>query len=208
MVIQTFSCGPLSTNAYIVACAETHEAAVIDPAPGSFYQTQEYVASTSLKLRNVLLTHSHWDHIADVKAFLDYYGASVSVHSLDAPNLENPGVDRIPFRLTIPGVKPDVLLEEGAEILLGELKLQVLHTPGHSPGCICFYEPAQQVLFSGDTLFKGTMGTLALPTSHPALMWPSLRKLAQLPPKTIVYPGHGAPTTIGDEAFWMKQVEQ
>ncbi len=79
--------------------------------------------------------------------------------------------------------------------------IKVIHTPGHSPGGVCFYLPSEKILFSGDTLFRGTIGNLSLPTARPDLMWDSLKKLAALPPETKVYPGHGGPTTISAEKW-------
>ncbi len=94
-----------------------------------------------------------------------------------------------------------MILEEGDRISIGEIAFTVISTPGHSPGCVCFYCEKEHILFSGDTLFKGTIGNLTFPTSVPDEMWPSLDKLAALPPETKVYPGHGPSTTIGDESW-------
>ncbi len=203
MFIQVFPSGPFSTNAYVVACPNKREAAILDPAPNSFTDIQTFLTNQNLKIQKILLTHSHWDHIADVTSFKEKYAIPVYIHSLDAPNLQQPGVDGLPCWLSIPAVQPDVLLEEGMQVAVGELTFQVMHTPGHSPGSVCFYEPQQQVLFSGDTLFKGTIGNLSFPTSQPSLMWPSLAKLAQLPPQTRVFPGHGPATTIESESAWL-----
>lgn len=208
MFIQSFPCEPLLTNAYVVACAKTHEAAVIDPAPHSFAKIQNYLASYDLSLKKVLLTHSHWDHIGDVKQFQDNYGVPVYVHPFDAPNLEHPGVDQVPSLLEIPGVKPDVLIEEGDQIPVGELTFHVIHTPGHSAGCVCFYEPEQHVLLSGDTLFRGCIGKICFPTSLPGIMWSSLKKLEQLPPETRIFPGHGPSTTLQAESSWLHDAEK
>ena len=208
MFIQVFPSGPFSTNAYVVACAKTGEAAILDPAPDSSSEIQKYIALKKLKPKKILLTHSHWDHIADVSKLKELFGIPVYVHTLDAPNLLQPGADHLPCWIDIPGVQPDVLLEEGMEVPIGELAFHVLHTPGHSPGSIGFYEPQQQVLFSGDTLFKGTMGNISFPTSQPSLMWTSLKKLAQLPPETRVFPGHGPETTIGIEAPWLTDAKK
>jgi hydroxyacylglutathione hydrolase len=207
MFIQAFPSGPFSTNAYVVACAHTREAAIIDPAPDSSAAIQVFLASQGLKCQKILLTHSHWDHIADVKVLKEKYAIPVYVHPLDAPNLEKPGADQLPCWLALVGVKPDGLLEEGMQIPVGQLCFHVLHTPGHSPGCVCFYEPHQQVLLSGDTLFKGTIGNLSFPTSQPTLMWPSLAKLARLPSETRVFPGHGPETTIQAESGWLCDAE-
>lgn len=208
MFIQVFPSGPFSTNAYVVACADTREAAILDPAPDSSLEIQAFVAEQQLNVQKILLTHSHWDHIADVKPLKEKYQIPVYIHPLDALNLQQPGADGLPCWLAIPAMQPDVLLEEGMQIPVGKLNFQVLHTPGHSPGCVCFYESGQHVLFSGDTLFKGTIGNLSFPTSQPSLMWPSLAKLAQLPSDTRVFPGHGPVTTIQAESSWLHDAKK
>ncbi len=157
--------------------------------------------------QKILLTHSHWDHIADAALLKAHYQIPVLIHPDDAGNLERPGSDRLPCRLNIPGVSPDGWLEEGAEIPVGALTFKVIHTPGHTPGGVCLYCAAHRLLLSGDTLFKGSMGTLALPTAQPQLMWNSLKKLARLPPDTKAFPGHGPSTTIGAES-WLDQAEK
>lgn len=200
MFIQAFPSGPLSTNAYVVACTKTGEAAIVDPASNSFPAIEEYLRLKQLTPTKVLLTHSHWDHIADVAKFKEAYHIPVYVHPLDAPNLEHPGADQLPCWIHIPPITPDTLVEEGMSIPVGELTFQVISTPGHSQGSVCYYEPNEHVLLSGDTLFQGTIGNLSFPTSRPALMWSSLEKLSHLPAATIVYPGHGPETTIGKEA--------
>lgn len=200
MYIQAFPCPPLETNAYIVGCKQTQEAAIIDPAPHSFSVIERFLSQHEWKPQLILLTHSHWDHIADTKQFKEHYRIPVYVHRLDAPNLENPGSDGLPLMIDIAPVKPDFLLEEGMEIKVGMLTFQVLHTPGHSAGSVCFYEPNHQLVLTGDTLFRGAIGKISFPTSQPFFMESSLAKLGQLPPQTRVFPGHGPSTTISAES--------
>lgn len=203
MLVQIFPSGPYFTNAYVAACENTREAAVIDPAPDSAKKILKYVEQNQLILKKILLTHSHWDHIADIKGLKDHAQLPVFIHPLDAPNLQSPGADGLPFSVQIPPIQPDVLLEDGMQISIGNLSFSVLHTPGHSPGCVCFYESQQKILFSGDTLFKGTIGNLSFPTSQPSLMLSSLEKIAKLPKETRIYPGHGPATTIAAESSWL-----
>lgn len=199
--IQAFPSGPLHTNAYLVACQETRQAAVIDPAQYSTEPIRSALDKNNFICTKILLTHSHWDHIADVKELREWTHAPVYVHPEDVPNLENPGADRLPCPIKIVGLKPDHLLEEGQQITVGNLMFKVIHTPGHSIGSVCFYNEAHKILLSGDTLFKGTMGKISFPTSAPKLMKSSLNKLGQLPPDTQVFPGHGDTTTIGAESW-------
>ncbi len=207
MIIQKFPSGPLETNAILFGCSSTKKAAVIDPAYGSTDDILTVVAEKGLQLEMILLTHSHWDHIADIYSLQEKTGVPVFVHSLDVGNLEHPGSDGIPMVFPIQGVKPDGFLEEGQSIQVGNLQIDVIHTPGHSPGSVCFYIAAENVLFSGDTLFQGTIGSLQLPTSEPEKMWVSLKKLALLPEATEVIPGHGGDTTLEEES-WLDRAEQ
>jgi hydroxyacylglutathione hydrolase len=201
MILEVFPSGPLETNAYLLACSKTKHAAVIDAPFESSELLLRRAKELSISIDMILLTHSHWDHIAEASVLKEKLKVPVYIHESDAGNLENPGADRLPLFFPLKGLKPDGYLNEGQKLSLGELVLVVLHTPGHTPGSICFYLPAEDALLSGDTLFRGTIGNLSLPTSQPALMWDSLKKLAALPPVTKVYPGHGGPTTIGDEKW-------
>lgn len=139
--------------------------------------------------------------------FKEKLGLPIYIHPLDVPNLENPGVDGVPTFFPIEGVKPDVLIKEGQVIGVELVQLEVIHTPSHSPGSVCFYVPKHGMPLSGDTLFEGSIGNLSLSTSDPDSMWPSLEKLAKLPPETQVFPGHGNPTEIGKEA-WLNKAKQ
>ena len=205
MLLKTFPAGPFATNAYLLASEP--KAIIIDPAPESASQIISVIEDHSLEPIGIYLTHSHWDHIGDLAAIKHKYDVPVMVHHLDRQNVELPGSDQVPMMMPIIGVKPDGFLEEGQHITLGEMTIEVIHTPGHTPGGICLWLPQEKILFSGDTLFKGSIGNLALPTSDPTSMWQSLKKLAKLPPSTVVYPGHGEPTMIGDET-WLTNAQE
>jgi hydroxyacylglutathione hydrolase len=187
--IRVFSSGPLGTNAILIGCKKTKYAA------------------EHLVIKKILLTHSHWDHIADAHLLKEKTGALLFVHSLDAPNVIKPGSDALPLFFPIKGVQPDGFLEEGKAIDLGHLHIEVIHTPGHSPGGVCFYLKDQNVLISGDTLFRGSIGRLDLPTGKAPLMWKSLEKIQALPPQTRVIPGHGEETTLANES-WLSHAKE
>jgi hydroxyacylglutathione hydrolase len=201
MLLFKFTYGPLHTNAYLIGCPETKKGAVIDPSMGSTSAVIEKAASLGLHLEKFLLTHSHWDQIVDVHELKEKTKAALYVHPLDVQNVIAPGSDGLPLMVSIQPVTPDHFLNEGESVSVGHLKIEVIHTPGHSPGCVCLYLPKEKVLFSGDTLFKGTIGRLNLPTGEETKMWTSLAKLAKLPLETKVYPGHGPETTIGHESW-------
>ncbi len=207
MFLQKFPSGPFDTNAILFGCKETKKAAVIDPSPGSTELILKIADEAELTIEQILLTHSHWDHIADVYSLKEKTSASVFVHPFDDENLRHPGSDGIPLFFPIRGVEPDGFLEEGKTIQVGNLQIEVIHTPGHSPGSVCFYLQKQKMLFSGDTLFQGTIGNLHLPTGEPKNMWGSLRKLSQLPLETRVIPGHGSDTMLSKET-WLNNAEE
>lgn len=209
MILEYYPLGFAATNGIILACSKTKDAVLIDAPQGFLKIAQKRVQDLSLNLKMILFTHSHWDHIVDAADLKKEFNTPLYIHKLDAPNLEKPGADGLPLYFPIKGVRPDHYLTDGQELNLGTLKLRVIHTPGHARGCVCFYiilengqengQEDKNILISGDTLFCGTIGRLDLPTSEPEMMGESLKKLAKLPKNTKVYPGHGEPTTIGEE---------
>ena len=207
MFLRKFPSGPVETNAVLFGCEKTRKAAVIDPSLGSCEPILLEAAELGLTIEKVLLTHSHWDHIADLATLLQKISAKVYVHPLDAENVEKPGSDGLQLFFPITGVKPDHLIVDGERISVGELSCEVIHTPGHCPGAVCYFLKEQKVLFSGDTLFEGSFGRLDLSTGQPDKMWESLRKLSKLPPDTRVVPGHGPDTFLKAEK-WMSRAKE
>ena len=206
-MITAFCSGPFETNAYLVWCPKTQKAAVIDPAPESAQRLIKHIQSYNLKLDKIILTHSHWDHFGDLKALHDHIPAPIYIHPEDQENIKTPGSDGLPMFFDIHPMTPTHLVENKQHIQVGDLDFEVIHTPGHTPGGICLYEPHHKMLISGDTLFKGSIGNLAFPTAEPDRMWQSLETLSQLPKETAVYPGHGEMTYLKDET-WLKNAKQ
>jgi len=204
-IIKVVSSGPLDTNGYFLGCDRTQRALFVDVPHGSFEQLVSN--AEGFEVEAILLTHSHWDHMGDLKALKDHFDVPVYVHRADRPNVVSPGADGLPTMIKIVGIEPEGSLEEGQIITVGALKIEVITTPGHTPGGVCFYLPNEKLLFSGDTLFQGSIGILSLPHSNAEAMWASLKKLAKLPPETVVYPGHRLPTTIGRES-WLPLAKQ
>jgi hydroxyacylglutathione hydrolase len=207
MFIQSLPSGPFLTNAYILACKQTKEALIIDPGVDSYQPILDVINNHQFTPTAILLTHSHWDHIANVSKLKETLNIPVMIHQDDEANLITPGSDGLPMTPSFDGVTPDQYLKEHDEILVGESQFVVIHTPGHTPGGICLYSPKEKILISGDTLFKQSIGNLSFPTANPDKMWESLKKLEILPPETKVYPGHGPSTTIGEES-WLPQAKQ
>lgn len=205
MTIKKIISGPLGNNTIIVH--DDKDAVVIDPSIDSFGLIDKYIAKHKLSVKAIFLTHSHFDHIADVAILKQTTKAKIYIHPEDADNLINPGVDKISCMFPVKGSNPDVLIHDNQEIIIGNLKFIVIHTPGHSPGSVCYYLPNNNTLFAGDTLFKGSIGNISFPTSRPALMWRSLKKLAKLPKNTKVIPGHGEDTSVGKES-WLDRAEE
>jgi glyoxylase-like metal-dependent hydrolase (beta-lactamase superfamily II) len=208
MFVKGFSTGLIDTNSYLLACLSSKLAIVIDAGQNSAEKLISCAERHQLQIVKILLTHSHWDHIADIAVLKKSLHVPIYVHQKDASNVQNPGFDGLPLQFVIEGVEVDHYLADGEIIDLGNLHMRVIHTPGHSPGCVCFYEESQKVLFSGDTLFQGTIGRIDLPTACPFEMLTSLQKLKALPKETVVYPGHGDKTTIGQELSNIHKIEK
>ena len=202
MIVKMLPVGPLLTNCYIVGCEETKEGAIIDPG-GDADRILATVEETGLRIKYVINTHGHFDHILANRKVVEATGAKLAIHPKDEPMLlaKLSGLANF-FGLggIIPSPSPDLLLEEGDELLVGKLRFKVLHTPGHSPGSVSLYNDEEGVVFAGDVLFNGGIGRTDLPGGSYRTLMESIRsKLLALPDETIVYPGHGPPTTIGKE---------
>lgn len=197
MTVDTFVRGPLENNVYLVADEASGEALVIDPAIGS-EDLLEIIAGRGLKLRWVVNTHGHFDHVGENAAFLAGTDAQLAIHRADLESLRQvKGIAAFYGCSAEKSPDPDRFLEDGDELVLGSHTFRVTHTPGHSPGGVCLI--GHGVAFVGDTVFEGSVGRTDLPgSSHEELM-ESLRKLSALPEETVVYAGHGPPTTIGKE---------
>jgi hydroxyacylglutathione hydrolase len=185
---------PYDNGSYLVV-DDRGDAMLIDPAMGERI-TLEAVREQGLRLVEILNTHGHPDHIYGNAAVKEATTARLAIHRLDAYRL---GPERPPTNLPIPPCDADDLFDEGALSYVADLKLTALHTPGHTEGSTCFYVEREKALFSGDVLFRGTAGRWDLPGGDREQMERSLERVMALPPETTVYPGHGAPTTIGDE---------
>lgn len=201
MIIDSFTSGPFATNGYVVADPKSRGALLIDAPPESIPYFQRILQEKNLSPKALLLTHSHLDHTAESAALKKTFSIPLYIHPLDLPNLEKPGSDGLPLFLPVLPASADHELFDGKKLKFGDLEILVIHTPGHTPGGVCFYLEKEKILFSGDTLFKGTIGNLSFPTSEAEKMWDSLEKLSHLPKEVIVYPGHGPSTTIGAEKW-------
>jgi glyoxylase-like metal-dependent hydrolase (beta-lactamase superfamily II) len=206
LVVETFPCGPLATNAYLVVDTESRLALVVDAPPDSADTLQQGSQDRSVQVALIVITHTHWDHVVDAARLRRGTGAPLAAHRLAAPRLEHarPLLAELPF--PIEPVSPDRLLEDGDLVELGRWRFRVIHTPGHAREQISLYEPETGVLFGGDTLFAGGYGRVDLPGASVEQTVATMRRLLELPDEVTVYPGHGEPTTIGRERPWMTEV--
>lgn len=204
--IETFPCGPIETNTYLVIDTGTLQALVIDAPPESADVVQEAARDRGARIGLIVITHTHWDHIVDAARLRRETGAPLAAHALAVPGLEHPRPPLGDPSLAFEPVSPDRILHDGEEVGLGRWRFRVMHTPGHAPEQISLYEPEARVLFGGDTLFAGGYGRVDLPGSSVEQTIATLRRLLGLPDDVTVYPGHGQPTTIGRERPWMLQV--
>ena len=196
--------GPVATNVHILGDARTREAIAIDTATPSLAWIADELAARDWTLKLIVSTHGHWDHIGDNAAVASHTGADIAVHALDRERLTDPQPLWAPFDI-VPSV-PAVDLAERGVIRFGELRLTVLHTPGHTEGSVCLLAGDEGLLFSGDTLFAGAWGRTDLPGGDDRAMAESLARLSGLEDQVRVFPGHGRDTTIGAERAWLELV--
>jgi hydroxyacylglutathione hydrolase len=196
--------GPIATNVHVLADTRTREAIAIDTATPSVAWIADELAARDWTLKLIVSTHGHWDHIGDNAAVVEHTGAEIAVHPLDRERLTNPQALSAPFE--IPPSVPAVELAEGGLIRFGDIRLRVLHTPGHTEGSVCLLAEDEALLFSGDTLFQGGWGRVDLPGGDPVAMVASMARLTGLEDGVGVFPGHGSATTIGRERAWMELV--
>lgn len=188
------------TNCYIVTDEKKKEAIVIDPA-GNVPKIIEILNNLDTKLKYIYLTHCHADHINGVNELKNNKGGKVLIHRNGRENLKN-GTPILSDYIGIPplNVKEDLIVDDEDILHVGDIEFKVIYTPGHTNDGTSLYCEKEGMLFSGDTLFKGAWGRVDLPTSNfDDIMNSIIKKLLILPDETIVYPGHGRPTRIGDE---------
>jgi glyoxylase-like metal-dependent hydrolase (beta-lactamase superfamily II) len=198
MIIKHFTAGEYETNNYLLICEETKEAALID-AGGNYETTVKLLKENNASLKYILHTHGHFDHIQGDVPLQKEFGAKVLIHKGDEFL-----VAALKQQLVLHGMKPveppviDEFLEDGQEISVGNIKLKIIHTPGHSQGGVCFL--TDKHLFCGDTLFQDNVGRTDLPGGSYKILGDSIKnKIFTLDEDITAYPGHGDFTTIGHE---------
>jgi hydroxyacylglutathione hydrolase len=197
--IKKFMAGPIETNIYVVY-DDKKNGLIIDPG----FESQElldYITKEKLKIDYILITHGHFDHVCFASDLQDKTGAQIAMAENDVKMMEQSHAwagRQMGYRLKY--FAPDILLEDGDILKVGEAQVRVITTPGHSAGGLCFYLEQEKVLFSGDTIFAGAVGRTDLPFSSEEEIWKIIKeKLFVLPDEVKVLPGHGRETTIGKE---------
>ena len=201
MIVKMFTVGAFSTNCYVVGCEQTREAILIDPGFDNSFEAErifKFIDGNNLKLKFIVNTHGHLDHICGNGRAKEKYNVPILVHEYDAYMLGKIGKHMAIF-LGFKGSSPpaDVILRDGNLLEFGKIALKVMHTPGHSRGSISLIGAKE--VFTGDALFCGSIGRTDFPDSSESDMQLSLKKLTYLPDNFVVYPGHGPPSTIGEE---------
>lgn len=198
MIVERILVGPLQTNCYVVADELNGKGVIIDPG-GDAGKILKIVNKLGVKISMVINTHGHFDHIMANKSIIEATGAPLAIHKEDE-NLLRKGGGLLFLGFIASSPPPDLYLQEGDVVKIGQAYLAVLHTPGHSPGSISLYSPEENILFSGDVLFYMGVGRWDFPGGDYHVLMDSIqRKLLTLPDETVVYPGHGPSTTIGQE---------
>jgi glyoxylase-like metal-dependent hydrolase (beta-lactamase superfamily II) len=201
MLLESFPVGPLQCNCSIIACKETGEAAIIDPG-GDADQILQLVEKHKLKVKYLLHTHAHFDHIIGSRAIKEATGAKICLNREDQFLYDNLIQQGRLFGVTLDEPLPvDQYIEDEEEIKIGNIKTSTLHTPGHTPGSMCFcLQDAESLLFSGDTLFAHSIGRTDLwGGSFDQIIKSISTRLFALSDETRVIPGHGRDTTIWTE---------
>jgi glyoxylase-like metal-dependent hydrolase (beta-lactamase superfamily II) len=198
MIIKTIVVGPLDVNCYIFGCEDTKVAAIIDPGDNAD-EIIKVIDKEGLKPEFIINTHAHFDHIGGVKAIQEHFKIDFFLHKEDLYLVENASEQATAFGLS-PISKPDVnkFVNNGDKISLGDKVINVIHTPGHSPGGVCYH--VDNNVFVGDTMFASSIGRTDLPGgSYETLISSIKERLFPLGDSTTVYPGHGPSTTIENE---------
>lgn len=202
MTVKPFVVSPFAENGYV--CHDAGEAVLIDPGTTTEAERRtvlDYVTRNDLRVRHLLLTHAHIDHVFGCAFFAREFGMRWKLHEADLPLLDNAALQAQMFGVELERPPaPETSLEDGGTVRFGKAVWQVLHTPGHSPGSVSFYDEANGFVIGGDVLFQGSIGRTDLWGGSMETLLRSIRtKLLTLPDETVVYAGHGPSTTIGQE---------
>lgn len=196
-MLKIFTVGPMEANCYILYNPDKREGLIIDPgAEGS--HLIKFIKQEKISINYIVNTHGHPDHIGANRKIKEHTNAPILIHQYDAPMLAKSGsVLSFIFPLESSSPAADTFIKDGDLIECAGMKLKVLHTPGHTPGGISLL--IDDSIFTGDTLFSGSIGRSDLPGGSPQVLLSSIKKILSLDENLIIYPGHGPSTTVGQE---------
>jgi glyoxylase-like metal-dependent hydrolase (beta-lactamase superfamily II) len=200
MILKTLPVGPLQCNCSIIGDETTHEAMVADPG-GDIEDILAIVRQYKLEVKQIVITHAHIDHVGGAMKLRALTGAPILLNQNDYALLKMLDIQASWLGMATPGpVAVEASMADGDLLRAGNLTANVLHTPGHTEGSVCLYFPAEKLLLAGDTLFARSIGRTDLPGGSFEKIMRSLRdRVLTLPDETVVIPGHGPKTTIGEE---------
>lgn len=204
MILKNFIVGQLETNCYILGDEKSKDALCIDPG-GKVDEIMAAVNKAKLSIKYIINTHGHFDHIGGNGPLKKITGAKLAIHSKDVALLESAVLQGAAFGAdAVSSPQPDILLKDDDKIKIGNLAISVIHTPGHSQGGICLFVKStdnnEEILFTGDTLFAGSIGRTDLPGgSYKEIIDSIKNKILPLGDNVKLFPGHGPETTIGRE---------
>jgi glyoxylase-like metal-dependent hydrolase (beta-lactamase superfamily II) len=207
MITKTFTVNPFSMNCYIYWNEKTKEGVIIDPGAYEVFEKNEitsYINSNGINIKYILLTHGHIDHIMGNKWAKDTFNVHVMMNEEDMPLIDRAMEQGAMFGVSFPQPpKPDVMIKEGDSVKFSNTEFKLLHTPGHSPGSICFVDEKEKLIFGGDTVFRGSIGRTDLWKGDIDLLLSSIHnKILTFPDEYVIYPGHMEETTIGEEKMY------
>lgn len=194
--------GVASTNCCLIADEVAKVAVLFDAPDHTASPLLDEAQKRGWTVTGLWLTHGHFDHLADhAEVTRRFPDAKLLIHKLDEPKLQHPDLQTRLFGLpfTIPARSADAHVADGQRLRIGSIDVQVIHTPGHSPGSVVYYIPQEKLLIGGDLIIGGSVGRTDLPDSDPEQLQASIRKVMQLPPETTLLGGHGAVTTLANE---------
>lgn len=197
MIIKSLSVGPLENNCFIIANEGTGESLLVDPGDEPD-RILDVINENEFKVKYLVCTHAHFDHVGAVPEIKKETNAKIVIHRDEVSIYEKvPDLSAL-FGFEIdPLPEPDILVLEGDQLVVGDLKFQILHTPGHSPGGICLY--GEGIIITGDTIFAGSVGRTDLYGGDIEKLKKSIKRLMTLPDEVKIFPGHGPQSTIGYE---------
>lgn len=204
MTTKTFTVNPFSMNCYIYWDENTKEGVIIDPGAYEDFEKNEilnYIRSNGINIKLILLTHGHIDHIMGNKWAIDTFGVPVLMHKDDLPLIDRAMDQAAMFGVQFPKPPaPDKFIDESDVIEVSGNEFKIIHTPGHSPGSVCFVDEKEKIIFGGDTVFRGSIGRTDLWMGDIDILLDSINsKIMIYPEDFVIYPGHMDATTVGEE---------